>query len=137
MQPEEYRKLEQRWIDIWDSIQPEGRWQFPWMTTTYANGEPMMDFNPIFSVVCNDLKRAIRVIEYHGEESTLQEEFEGEQVELSWWLDTFGDSEYDDPVINELVIDLRWTPAAGRLAAEMMAVWTKTGKIPDKYNKYG
>ena len=60
-----YHKLEAFWVDLFKSI-PTARsyeWVIPFYATTFANGEPFLDGNPIFSAACIDKKIVVRILQ--------------------------------------------------------------------------
>ena len=59
--PEEYTRAESFWKQRWEQLMEEvgqgGSWRTPWFNTTFVNGTPFRDGNPIFSAVCPDRPR--------------------------------------------------------------------------------
>src|SRR6185437_14455104 len=104
----EYASAERSWRDLWerirDSRQSLSHWHEPWLTTSYLNGKPFLDGDPIFSAISETDKRAIRVI---------QHEAESHELEVDFWAETFGD---DDDKIDVLVIDCALCEASMHVA---------------------
>src|SRR5438105_15742731 len=101
--PNEYHQAETLWRERWDElvrrVGQERQWVTPWLTTTFANGTPFADGNPIFSAVAPDRRLGVRVIQVEPSE---------EPRELSYWTDTFAEGEPE--AIKELVIACTLTP---------------------------
>ena len=51
--PVEYAKAEAYWRDLWEEVArfagQQWEWRQPWLRTTYADGTPFRDGDPIFS----------------------------------------------------------------------------------------
>jgi len=52
----EYREAEKlwrhRWLQVVQQAEQAGCWQAPWLNTTFADGTPFQDGNPMFSAIC-------------------------------------------------------------------------------------
>src|ERR1700722_8370563 len=85
---DEYHQVEALWRERWDElvrgVGQERQWVTPWLTTTFANGTPFADGNPIFSAVAPNRRLGVRVIQVEPSE---------EPRELSFWTDTFAEGE--------------------------------------------
>lgn len=84
-----------------------------WINQQFADGTPMYDGNPIFSLLLKQNK-AVRII---------QEEPESEQPELGAWLQQTEDQEAN-PVI-ELVIALELSEVTKEMAVSLIDDWVK------------
>src|SRR5215469_13651272 len=84
--PQQYAKAEAFWRGLWERMErltgQRGEWKHPWLTTTFANGVPFLDGDPIFSAVSTARDLAIRVIQHEPEEG---------ELDLDCWVDEFGD----------------------------------------------
>jgi len=90
----------------------ERQWVTPWLTTTFANGTPFADGNPIFSAVAPDRWLGVRVIQVEPSE---------EPQEPSFWTDTFAEGEPE--AIKELVITCALTSQALGESMALMERW--------------
>ncbi len=116
----EYESAQARWRQLWDKLiateKPEAEWKVPWFAPEFVDGTAMRDGNPIFSAVSPTLRRGIRV---------LQHEPTTDQLELDYWLDTFGS---DEP-ISELVISCALSDQAEQRAADLIRSWITLGCV--------
>ena len=80
--PDEYTAAEQFWQAIWQDLNPSEHWVTPWLNTSFLNGQPFLDGNPIFSAYSPNVQRAVRIVQ-------LEPDDEGE---MTWWLDKTVDS---------------------------------------------
>jgi hypothetical protein len=100
---DEYRRAEEFWRARWDELirwsGQEGQWVTPWLTTTFADGTPFADGNPIFSAIAPQRRLGVRIIQVTPAE---------DPEELSFWTDTFAAGEPE--AIKELVINCVLTP---------------------------
>jgi hypothetical protein len=114
--PDEYHRAVTLWRERWDElvrrVGQERQWVTPWLTTTFANGTPFADGNPIFSAVTPDRRLGVRVI---------QVEISEEPRELSFWTDTFAEGEPE--AIKELVITCALTPQTLGDCLALMKRW--------------
>jgi hypothetical protein len=119
---QEYARSQALWQEKWDSlirrVRQQDLWTTPWVNTTYVNGRPFQDGNPIFSAVCPSRHLAIRVI---------QLEPAGDPRELEFWTDTFGEGEPQP--IKELVISCVLTQQTLSLADDLISQWVKEGDV--------
>lgn len=79
-------------------------------TTTFNNGNYFLDGNPIFEAIVNN-SRAIRII---------QQAPESDELNISAWIDQ---TEVNDRLIRELVIDLELTEESQAKALQLLNVW--------------
>jgi hypothetical protein len=116
----EYEAAQARWRGLWDRIiateKPEAEWKVPWFASKFADGTPMRDGNPIFSAVSPTLQRGVRI---------LQHEPTSDQLELDYWLDTFG----SDQAVSELVISCALSEQAEQRAADLIRPWIRSGRV--------
>jgi hypothetical protein len=114
--PNEYRQAETLWRERWDElvrrVGQERQWVTPWLTTTFANGTPFADGNPIFSAIAPNRRLGVRVIQVEPSE---------EPRELSFWTDTFAEGQPE--AIKELVITCDLTPQTLDDCLAMMERW--------------
>jgi hypothetical protein len=114
--PNEYRQAEALWRERWDELvrrlgqQPQ--WVTPWLTSTFADGTPFADGNPIFSAVAAGRRLGVRVIQVEPSE---------EPRELAVWTDTFAEGEPD--AIKELVIACALTQQTLGESLALMERW--------------
>jgi hypothetical protein len=99
----EYRQAEALWHERWDElvrrVGQERQWATPWLKTTFADGTPFADGNPIFSAVSSERRLGVRVIQLEPSE---------DRHELSFWTDIFAEGEPE--AIKELVLACVLTP---------------------------
>jgi hypothetical protein len=93
-------------------------WQVPWLNTTFADGTPCRDGNPIFSAVCPARRLGVRVI---------QREPAGNPRELNYWIDTFAQGEPE--AIRELVISCVLTEETVVDALDLMNQWITAEEV--------
>src|ERR1043166_3292912 len=95
--PAEYRRAAQQWQQRWTELINDApdrlSWTTPWVATTFADGTPIDDGNPIFSAVCPKRQLGIRVI---------QNEPSDTHPAFSFWVDTFAKGQPGE--VKELVI---------------------------------
>ncbi|MFD2720394.1 hypothetical protein ACFST9_16835 [Hymenobacter monticola] len=105
--PQTYIEVQELWANEFKSI-VEGKSE-TWVSNIFANGDDMMDGNPIFSVFLPDTKQAIRIIQLS---STRR------RSSFVAWTNTFEDkgieSNSRDTKISELVIALKLSTATLR-----------------------
>jgi hypothetical protein len=118
--PNEYRQAETLWRERWDElvrrVGQERQWVTPWLKTTFANGTPFADGNPIFSAVAPERRLGVRVVQV--------EPCEG-PPELSTWTDTFAEGEPE--AIKELVIACTLTREALDESLALIEQWISKG----------
>lgn len=110
--PVEYAQAESIWRERWTKLLHElGQqdvWEFPWLTTTFANGMPFRDGNPIFSAICPSRQVAVRII---------QIELDAD-AKFQTWKSTFGQD-----LVQELVIACTLTEQNLEYAIQIMRKW--------------
>lgn len=82
-----------------------------YLQTTFANGEPFLDGNPIFHFVVKKLNKAVRIV---------QEVAESDKLEITAWINN---TELDEMEINELVIVLQLSEESKTLALDLIRTW--------------
>jgi hypothetical protein len=121
-EPQEYEQAAQLWRTRWNDLMRETeeghRWETPWLNTTFADGSPMYDGNPIFSAVCPSRRLGIRVI---------QLEPLADPVEFSFWTDVFAQEDEDET--KELVIACVLSDSTLDRAMELMRQWIANEQI--------
>lgn len=85
----------------------------PYLNDQSGNGQKEYDGNPIFNALEPSLNRAVRII---------QIEPEGEQLDISAWLDTIELFESAPPV-QELVIDTVLSKESYAIARKFIGAW--------------
>ena len=83
------------------------------LQTSFANGQPMQDGNPIYSAFSKPLKRAVRII---------QQMPGAKDSPFSAWVK---ETEFNGQDIQELVIDLQLTPETKAKALQLIHIWFK------------
>jgi len=84
---------------------------FNWMNTSFGNGQPFYDGNPIFTVLLKDEQKAVRII---------QEEPEAESIEIGAWL---GEIEHEGIPCKELTISLELSKETKKIAQKLINNW--------------
>jgi hypothetical protein len=119
--PQEYAKLEAFWQSHWhEFITRMGQqklWKSPWLNTTFADGTPFQDGNPIFSAV--DLKDRIGI-------QITQLEPAANPRELDFWTDIFDEGGEN---IKILVISCVLTAETLKDCSDLMNQWITTGEV--------
>jgi hypothetical protein len=127
--PGEYTRAEATWTEGWEEIRQSARdpdaWKAPWLSTTFADGTPCRDGNPIFSAFSPLSRRGIRVI---------QLEPSAEPQERWFWIDTFDKDGSEE--IDELVISCALTRKSLIDAMYMMSQWMDEGQIELPRERY-
>jgi hypothetical protein len=127
--PLEYRLAERAWQEEWRRIVRSsgqaGRWKVPWITTSFADGTPFMDGNPIFSAIRPDprpdRRLGVRVIQLDPAEAP---------EEFTYWSDTFAEGELEE--VKELVICCVLTREHLLDAADLISRWVNRGEAEDE-----
>lgn len=118
----EYAEAESFWRGRWGEVVrragEEALWHSPWLNTTFANGTPFRDGNPIFSAVCPSRRLGVRLIQLEPSE---------EPGELSYWTDTFAKGEPEE--VAELVISCALTPETLSDVMDLMNRWVTRGEV--------
>jgi len=95
--PQEYGQAERFWQDTWRQLLQQARqmeyWETPWLSTSFADGSPCLDGNPIFSAVRRDWRVGVRVLQLDPLEAP---------GEFTYWFDVFAEGEPEE--VRELVI---------------------------------
>jgi hypothetical protein len=114
--PRQYEQAEESWRRHWrDLVRRAGEpdlWETPWGNTTFADGTPCRDGNPIFSAVCRSRRLGIQVIQLEPSEHPR---------ELSCWIDTFARGEPEE--IQVLAISCVLTNHTQLDAVDLMNQW--------------
>jgi hypothetical protein len=118
----EYRQAEEFWLKNWgELIRDAGQdqlWKSPAYTTTFVDGTPCLDGNPIFSAVDSTRRLGVRVIQF---------EPAGDAGEIVSWLNTFAKGEPEE--INELVISCSLTYSTLSTARGLIRQWISEGRV--------
>ena len=122
---QEYAAAQAYWQELCDSVLARhgqaGRWR-PWLNTTYADGTPARDGNPIFHLLKDDHSKAFRA---------LQVEPSSAHVDLGAWVTSLADWFDDCPTAAELVVHCKLTPATAQAAASLFAAWIQDSTTPE------
>jgi hypothetical protein len=119
--PSEYAAAERFWCDLWQSLEPPAHWTTPWLKTSFANGQPFRDGNPIFSALSEHVGRAIRIIQTEPDEDEY----------LTWWLD---DSESPSAVpITCLVVSCVLSTENSSKLAALLHAWIRFEGDPVRF----
>ncbi len=113
---EVYVLNENDWKDQFDNLLSQNGTSLvcrEWLKTRFSNGVKFFDGNPIFSVLCPSLNRAVRII---------QEELTNDHLVISAWLDEFPTGD-DQETIKELVIVLELSEESRDLAKGLIKAW--------------
>ena len=108
----QYVQMQAYWESIWAATPIFQRMLRGWRADWFKQ-QTDRDGNPIFSAVSDDADKGIRIIQYEATSA---------EVELDFWLDTFGGDATQPGTIRELVIDLRAIDAICRISAEVDVV---------------
>jgi hypothetical protein len=113
---QEYEQAEALWRERWDDLVrrlgQEWLWESPWLNTTFADGSPCRDGNPIFSAVSLVRRLGVRVIQIGPSDNPR---------ELYAWTDTFAKGSPES--IKELVISCVLTAQTLLEAVDLMKRW--------------
>jgi hypothetical protein len=112
----EYAQAEALWKARWDELVErsgqQGLWRVPWLSTSFANGTPCRDGNPIFSAIRPGRCLGVRLIQLAPSDR---------DDELTFWTDVFAEGEED--AIRELVICSVLTHETLSDALDLMRQW--------------
>ena len=117
-EPHEYQLAVKYWRDRCRQILhlsgKQNQWK-PWLNTHFLDGTSFFDGNPIYSLVSEDKRKGLRIV---------QEEPTTDEVEISAWMDTYGDSGngFDDS-IKELVIVCALSKESMNIASALIKAW--------------
>jgi hypothetical protein len=122
----EYRRAAAFWTQLWERIDLQGPslrgWQHPWFAVDLDGPPDLLDGNPIFSAVSPERRQGVRIIQYPPTSG---------ELELEWWLDTFGGPADDPDAIHELVISCALSDKAAAKATELIRAWLDGGLSPE------
>jgi hypothetical protein len=118
--PEQYQQARDLWLRAWNEliteVGPAALWQAPFYATTYADGTPCRDGNPIFSAADPVRRIGVRVIQF---------EPTGDAGELTSWRNIFAKGEPEE--IEELVISCSLTEETLSKACDLIRQWIISG----------
>jgi hypothetical protein len=118
---QEYQQAEKLWQDGWQElVQQSGQlslWKTSWLNTSFGDGTPFQDGNPIFSAIRSDRRIAVRVIQLDPAETP---------GDFDYWYDEFpaGEAEKGE----ELVIGCALTKNNVSKAMDIMKGFIETGE---------
>ncbi len=120
--PTEYASAEAYWRRLWDGLVrltgQWGEWEAPWLRTTFANGTPFRDGDPIFSAISAARGLGVRIVQHEQGDGGLQPKL---------WIDRFGDEE--DGVVRVLVISCALSEYSANCARDLILSWMVAGKV--------
>jgi hypothetical protein len=93
------------------------------LTTTFNNGRPFFDGNPIFDALI-DNKKAIRII---------QEQPDSSELNINAWVE---ETEIHGHTVEELVINLELTKESQVIAKKLLEYWLVDDCSKQKMNLY-
>lgn len=111
---DEYARAESFWKRRWEELVKkvgQGNWQTPWFNTTFVNGTPFRDGNPIFSAVCPNRRLGVNVVQLDPAD---------EDLEFRAHTGTFGDNE---DAIRMLVVTVTLTDRSAERALAAIERW--------------
>ncbi|MEM9888805.1 MAG: hypothetical protein AAF849_23115 [Bacteroidota bacterium] len=115
-----YDAMQMLWYDLLNSLALKHDFAYkPYLNSLLANGEKDRDANPIFNTFIQESNRAVRIIQIPEEEQ--------QATHIQAYLNVFGDEEYDEKVIDELVIHLVYSETARNLTKDWMKAWLVDG----------
>lgn len=117
----QYALAEGYWRNLWEEIArssgQRGEWKTPWLRTSFSNGTPFQDGDPIFSAVATERGLGVRVI---------QHEPETDEVELDSWVETF---DGPDSMIRVLVLSCALTDEIVGYVQDLFRSWIIQGEV--------
>jgi hypothetical protein len=117
-----YQLAQAFWLRNWEELIRElGQahlWKAPHYTTTFVDGIPCQDGNPIFSAVDPTRRLGVRIIQF---------EPTSEEGELVSWVDTFAKGEPEE--IKELVISCSLTHETIARARDLIREFIAEGRF--------
>jgi hypothetical protein len=120
--PQQYEQAEGLWLKTWkelaDEVGQAQLWQAPFYTTTFVDGTPCRDGDPIFSAVNPTRQLGVRIIQF---------EPPGDVEEIVSWLDTFAEGEPEE--VRELVISCSLTDSTLLKARDLIRQWLTKGHV--------
>jgi hypothetical protein len=120
--PAEYAQAEAYWGDLWNEMArfagQQKIWRHPWLRTSYADGTPFLDGDPIFSAWSPGRKLGVRVIQNEPQRSG---------VELNFWHEVVGDRWAGE--VQTLVISCALSRQGANLARSLILEWIRHGKV--------
>jgi hypothetical protein len=132
----QYTQAQNHWNDVWSALisrlGQRFKWETPWLNTTFADGTPCQDGNPIFSAVSKSRKLGVRVIQLSPPSTTPSGPPPGD--ELSVWTDTFDDPRFG--MITELVLACVLTERTVSEAVDLLDQWVIHGSISFVQDEY-
>jgi hypothetical protein len=120
--PQQYHEAEGLWLKAWkelaDEVGQAQLWESPFYTTTFVDGTPCRDGDPIFSAVNPTRRLGVRIIQF---------EPTGDAEEIVSWLDTFAKGEPEE--VRELVISCSLTDSTLSKARDLIRRWMTEGHV--------
>jgi hypothetical protein len=114
--PQQYQEAEEFWSKNWGELVRDAgqadRWKAPHYTTTFVDGTPCRDGDPIFSAVDLARRLGVRIIQF---------EPTGDSGEIVTWEDTFAEGEPEE--IRDLVISCSLTHETFSKASDLIRQW--------------
>ncbi len=124
--PKEYAKAEKLWVQTWFALTrglgQQKQWRVPWFENKFANGEPCLDGNPIFSAVDRRRRLAVRVLQDVPDAKD-------DRPDLVYWTDKFGKGDPEE--LDQLVIGCVLSDETLAQATDLMTKWAKNGSLEE------
>jgi hypothetical protein len=121
-QPQEYDKAEAVWKDRWQQLLSRAGesqlWKTPWLNSTFADGTPCRDGNPILSSVCTSRRLGVQVIQHDPKDGP---------DDFVFWTDTFAEGQPQE--VRTLVISCVLNDATIQRASELLEDWINRGEV--------
>jgi hypothetical protein len=109
----EYAQAQAYWEQIWKDTSAADRTYAAWRSGWFNLSGPN-DGNPIFTAVSELERKGIRAIQYAPSSN---------ELELDFWLDTFGGAPTDPDAIQELVIVCSLSVESAIYARNLISAW--------------
>jgi hypothetical protein len=115
-----YDAMQMVWYDLLHDLALEHEFTYrPYLNSLLPNGEKDRDANPIFNTYLPASSRAVRIIQIPNSEE--------QATPIQGYLNVFGDEEYEDEIIDELVIHLVYSETSRIIARNWMRAWLVDG----------
>jgi hypothetical protein len=118
---QEYAQAELFWRSLWDKVMrlagQAQEWQVPWLQTTFSDGTPIRDGDPMFSAVCQGRRLAVHAIQNESQDG--EEEFDA-------YVTVF-DPEAQG--IRVLVISCVLSEESASRIKDLLSSWVQTGQV--------
>ena len=124
----EYKDCEQFWERLCSEVikekSPVTDWK-PWLTTTFADGTPFGDGNPICNLMSPSTHKGVRIIQHPAS---------SDELVLSGFTETFGHAPEEDQYVIELVVVCELSIESAEWARRLIAEWVKTKDVDKDFD---